>query len=158
MCSETLVFRNTLYPIEALSLYLGYGYPGLLAPRCDCEPIFRIPLAEQRLNGVQNPGDRSLSPYLLPRPPELWEPIYCMGRVDTEFPSSAFYWAHFLPVHTMHQATSVPIVPHLLVYSTQTQCPVPRSRGRPPQHQNFRPSEVGRGERDSVTEIPGSSH
>ncbi len=82
----------------------------LLAPRCDCKPIFWIPPTEQRSNRKKDPGDWALPQYLLPQPPELLEPIHRLGRVCTELSPSVLYGSHPLLVRTLLQATSFPLV------------------------------------------------
>ncbi len=71
------------------------------APRCDCQSIVWVPPSDQRADGEKDPGNWSFPANLLPWPPALLEPVYWLGRVRPELPSSTNHWTHSLPVHAV---------------------------------------------------------
>ncbi len=79
------------------------------APRCDCQSIVWVPPAAQQADGEKDPGNRSFPANLLPRPPALLDPVYCLGRVCPELPSSTIHWTHSLPVRARFPATFIPL-------------------------------------------------
>ncbi len=79
------------------------------APRCDCQSIVWVPPADQRADREKDPGNRLFPANLLPRPPALLEPVYWLGRVRPELPSSTIHWTHSLPVRARFPATFVPL-------------------------------------------------
>ncbi len=109
------VFRNVGIPVDIVSdrgpqfiLRVWRSFFSLLGVTVSLS--FVIPPTEQRSNGKKDPGDRALPPYLLPQPPELLEPIHCLGWVRTELPPPSLYGSHPLPVRTLLPATSVPLI------------------------------------------------
>ncbi len=77
------------------------------ALRCDCQSIIWVPPADQRADGEKDPGNRSFPANLLPQPPALLKPVYWLGRVRPELPSSTNHWTHSLPVRARFPATFV---------------------------------------------------
>ncbi len=109
------VYRNVGIPVDIVSnrgpqfiLRVWRSFFSLLGVTVSLSSV--IPPTEQRSNGKKDPGDRALPPYLLPQPPELLEPIHCLGWVRTELPPPSLYGSHPLPVRTLLPATSVPLI------------------------------------------------
>ncbi len=59
---------------------------------------------------MENQGNWTLPMNLLPRSPELMEPVAWLGRVRPELSSKALHWTHSLPVRTLLPAAPVPLV------------------------------------------------
>ncbi len=82
----------------------------LLPPRCDRKSLLWISSADKRADGEEDPRDRTFPTNLLPRPPELLEPVSGLGRVRTKLPSPTVYRAHSFPVRARLPAPSLPLV------------------------------------------------
>ncbi|KAK3554648.1 hypothetical protein QTP70_031051 [Hemibagrus guttatus] len=70
------------------------------------------------LSSGYHPGDRSLPPYFLSRPPGLLEPVPGLGRVCTKLPTPTIHWPDTFPVRTPIPTPIVPLVKPLVVTDT----------------------------------------
>ncbi len=81
----------------------------------------------QRADGEESTGDRPILTNLLPRPPELLEPVPGLGRVRTELPSPTIHRTHSFPVRARVPAPSFPLV-RRTIRSSIGRLLVPRER------------------------------
>lgn len=78
----------------------------LQTTRCDCKSIVWIPSADQWVDREKDTGHGCFLQTFC-HDHQLLEPVYRLGRVRSEFPLSAIYWTHSLPVHARIPATLV---------------------------------------------------
>lgn len=81
----------------------------LLTPRCDRKSALRVPFLNKWADGIKNSRNLPIPSYLLPRSPELLEPIPGLGQVCPELPSPTYHWSYPLAVYPGLSTAVIPL-------------------------------------------------